>query len=88
MNSERRNTKGAAAYLGEGVSPRTLEALRVRGGGPVYIKLGKRVLYDTVDLDDWLATKRRHSTTVPAVERAESVRDFGVADGGRTCVSA
>jgi hypothetical protein len=66
MATQRLNTRNAAAYLGEGVSHRTLEAYRVRGGGPVYSKLGKRVVYDVVDLEAWLASKRRQSTTVAA----------------------
>jgi predicted DNA-binding transcriptional regulator AlpA len=51
----------AATYLGLSVS--TLNKLRVFGGGPVYLKLGRRVAYDLADLDDWLASKRRRSTS-------------------------
>lgn len=36
------------------------------GGGPAYIKLGKRVVYDTADLDAWLARHRRQSTSEAA----------------------
>jgi hypothetical protein len=45
------------------VSPRTLEAWRVRGGGPTYIKIGKRAVYDTRDLDAFMEARRRVSTT-------------------------
>lgn len=53
--------EGAATYLGLSVS--TLNKLRVFGGGPVFLKLGRRVAYDPADLDAWLATKRRRSTS-------------------------
>jgi len=52
---------GAAQYLGLSVS--TLNKLRVFGGGPVFLKLGRRVAYDVADLDLWLETKRRRSTS-------------------------
>jgi hypothetical protein len=51
----------AATYLGLSVS--TLNKLRVFGGGPVFLKLGRRVVYDVVDLDAWRASKRRTSTS-------------------------
>lgn len=51
----------AAAYTGLSVS--TLNKLRVLGGGPVFLKLGRRVAYDRSDLDAWLASKRRRSTS-------------------------
>ena len=57
-----RFTVGAAAdYLGLSIS--TLNKLRVFGGGPVFLKLGRRVAYDVADLDRWLDTKRRRSTS-------------------------
>jgi hypothetical protein len=40
----------------------TLDKLRSIGGGPKFIKLGKRVLYDTRDLDLWLEDQKRDST--------------------------
>jgi predicted DNA-binding transcriptional regulator AlpA len=46
-----RNTKEAAAYLG--VSSSWLDKLRCVGGGPKYLKLGRRVLYRDADLDEW-----------------------------------
>jgi len=41
----------AAAYLR--LSPRTLEKLRVLGGGPRFRKFGRRVRYALADLDAW-----------------------------------
>jgi hypothetical protein len=45
------------------LSGRTLERLRVAGGGPVYIKLGRAVRYRPHDLHDWLDGRRRTSTS-------------------------
>ena len=56
-------TAQAAGYLG--LSPRTLEKLRVRGGGPTYAKFGRRVVYAVEDLDRWAAERRRTSTSAP-----------------------
>ena len=55
-------TPAAAAYCGSSTS--TFEKLRLTGGGPGYLKLGRRVAYDPADLDAWLATKRRFSTSM------------------------
>ena len=41
----------AAAFLR--LSPRTLEKLRVEGGGPRFRKFGRRVLYAIDDLESW-----------------------------------
>ncbi len=41
----------------------TLATLRARGGGPAYIKRGRKVLYALADLRLWLnAAKRQHSS--------------------------
>jgi predicted DNA-binding transcriptional regulator AlpA len=57
-------TEDAANYTG--LSASTLTKLRLTGGGPEYIKLGKVVVYDLADLDAWLLSKRRRSTSVAA----------------------
>lgn len=57
-------TEDAANYTG--LSASTLTKLRLTGGGPEYIKLGKVVVYDLADLDAWLSSKRRRSTSVVA----------------------
>lgn len=46
-----------------GLSASTLNKLRVFGGGPQFLKLGRRVVYDPADLDAWLAERRRRSTS-------------------------
>ncbi len=54
-----------AAFL-LGLSPRTLEALRLRGGGPPYIQVTpKAVRYRRRDLDAWLDARQRVSTSDP-----------------------
>jgi excisionase family DNA binding protein len=45
------------------LSERTLERWRVVGGGPVFCKLGKRVLYRQADLDEWIASHAVRSTS-------------------------
>jgi hypothetical protein len=40
------------------LSKSSLDKLRVYGGGPLYIKVGARVVYDRVDLDTWLIGKK------------------------------
>ena len=55
------STADAAARCSVGKS--TLEKLRLTGGGPKFIKLGKRVIYDPADLDAWLGNHRFGSTT-------------------------
>jgi len=58
-------TDQAAAYLG--LSPTTLETLRTRGGGPPFVKLGRRVVYRSEDLATWLAHRVRRSTSDPGL---------------------
>jgi excisionase family DNA binding protein len=58
------SVREAAVYLG--LSKSTLDKLRLTGGGPAYLKLLSRVLYDVRDLDAW-AEYRRCSNTSEAV---------------------
>jgi predicted DNA-binding transcriptional regulator AlpA len=51
----------AAEYLG--VSASTLAKWRVRGDGPPYAKHGGVVIYDQSDVDNWLASLKRQSTS-------------------------
>lgn len=54
---------GAAAIY-TGLAESTLNKLRMTGSGPRFLKLSaRRVVYDTNDLDEWLASKRRISTS-------------------------
>jgi hypothetical protein len=51
----------AATYTS--LSKSSLDKLRVYGGGPLYIKVGARVVYDRVDLDSWLVGKKVANTS-------------------------
>jgi predicted DNA-binding transcriptional regulator AlpA len=51
----------AASHVGLSIS--TLAKLRLRGGGPAYCKLGRRVVYRQEDLAAWLEKNRRLSTS-------------------------
>ena len=46
-----------------GLSCSTLNKLRCRGGGPRFAKVGRRVIYDVADLDNWLANHLKTSTS-------------------------
>lgn len=53
-------TEEAAIYTR--LSRQTLEGLRVKGGGPRYAKLSRRVLYRRAALDEWLAANEQNHT--------------------------
>ena len=62
-------TTQAAGVLG--LSPRTLEQLRVKGGGPSYFALGKRAIrYRRHVLESWLNARARKSTSDPGPDEA------------------
>ena len=56
-------TQEAASYCGSSAS--TFEKLRLKGGGPVFVKIGRRVVYRQDDLDAWLIANTRVSTSDP-----------------------
>ena len=54
----------AAAYTG--ISASSLNKRRMASDGPPFLKLtARRVVYDATDLDRWLESKRRVSTSDP-----------------------
>lgn len=53
--------KVAARYVG--LSESTLAKLRLNGNGPVYCKLGRRVVYRPADLDEWLQSRIARDTS-------------------------
>lgn len=55
------NTSATSAYTSIPIS--TLETLRVRGGGPTFIKTGKKVLYDLNDVDEYMLQRKQISTS-------------------------
>jgi len=46
-----------------GLSTSTLAKLRLNGNGPVYCKLGRRVLYRPTDLEEWLQSRITRDTS-------------------------
>jgi predicted DNA-binding transcriptional regulator AlpA len=54
------DTTQAAESLG--LSHRSLEGFRQRGGGPRYVKLGRRTMYAPEDLAAWVESRKRAST--------------------------
>ena len=46
-----------------GLSPRTLESYRTRGGGPAFYVFGSVVRYLLSDVLKWAAARRRNSTS-------------------------
>ncbi len=52
----------AGEYLG-GISTSTLAKWRLAGTGPAYSKAGSNVIYGVPDLDDYLTSRRRLSTS-------------------------
>ncbi len=70
------NTVQAADYLG--LSRRTLEGLRHRGGGPTFIRLGRKaVRYSLDDLMAWAEAGRRSSTSDPGPAKEELFKPVG-----------
>jgi excisionase family DNA binding protein len=66
---DRMPTAAAAEYLG--MSPTTLETWRSTGRYPLkFIKLGRRVLYNRADLDEFMAARTATSTAQLAAASA------------------
>ncbi|WP_293796695.1 helix-turn-helix domain-containing protein [uncultured Bosea sp.] len=61
-------TNEAASYLG--VSASTLNKMRHFGGGPKFIAIGTRVVYDPADLDHWCEGRKRASTSDATLQGA------------------
>ena len=55
------STKIAARLVG--LSESTLAKLRLTGNGPVYCKLGRRVVYRPSDLEQWLQSRTTRDTS-------------------------
>jgi predicted DNA-binding transcriptional regulator AlpA len=51
----------AARFVG--LSESTLAKLRLNGNGPIYCKLGRRVVYRTADLEQWLQSRTTRDTS-------------------------
>jgi hypothetical protein len=58
------DARAAANFIGLAVT--TLAKLRCIGGGPEFLKLGRKVLYRRADLAKWLNARRVANTTEAA----------------------
>ncbi len=74
-------TPEAARLLG--FSPRTLEKHRCDGTGPVYHKLGGRVVYTMADLHAWIDACARQSTSEPLTPSLPAPHDVAAPAGQR-----
>jgi predicted DNA-binding transcriptional regulator AlpA len=61
------------------LSPRTLEKHRCDGTGPIYHKLGGRVVYAVADLHAWIDACARQSTSEPVTTGLSAPHDSGAA---------
>lgn len=46
----------AAEYCG--LSKSFLDKARIYGGGPAFMRLGRSIIYNSADLDTWLASQK------------------------------
>lgn len=69
------STAQAAHYVG--LSRRTLEKMRVMGGGPQFRKHGRYVRYHIGDLDKWSADHLKSSTSEPDRQRPAQPENGG-----------
>lgn len=63
----RMDTKNASTYTG--LSEKTLAMMRCNGNGPKYVKRG-RVFYFTADVDEWMNSQGRLTSTAQAKRRS------------------
>jgi excisionase family DNA binding protein len=75
-NSDIMRPQEAAKYLT--LSVQRLAKLRLEGGGPTFIKAGRSVLYRRADLDLWLRSRTRNSTSDGGPDTL-AVSDLGTA---------
>ncbi len=68
MNDHEPNLDTRQAGPIVGLSPRTLEKLRVYGGGPRFRKHGRSVRYARRDLLEWSEQQARVSTSDPGTQ--------------------
>jgi predicted DNA-binding transcriptional regulator AlpA len=59
-----------------GMSRNWLQIMRVRGGGPPFIKIGASCRYDLAEVSEWLETRRCHSTSDPVYKQARKADNF------------
>ena len=60
------STTQAAEFLG--ISKRTLGGMRLSGRGPAYVKVGSLVRYPATELEEWLLSSLRKSTSYQNID--------------------
>jgi predicted DNA-binding transcriptional regulator AlpA len=73
-------TAEAARFLG--LSDRTLEKHRSYGTGPIYRKIGGRVVYTLEDLQAWSERAARRSTTDPDAQFVSPAKRTPTSEAG------
>jgi hypothetical protein len=63
MNLQPKAMRPPAAAIYTGLTEQRLARLRHEGGGPVFTRAGRSILYRVEDLDAWLNANRRTSTS-------------------------
>ena len=66
--SPKLRTRQAANHLG--LAAATLVKLRCIGGGPLFIRLGRSVVYELADLEKWVAAHRKQRSTSDTAKAA------------------
>jgi hypothetical protein len=72
-NDELMDAATAAAFIGLALA--TLAKMRCLGGGPEYIKAGRKILYRREDLAEWLNARRVANTTEAAISLPRRLTD-------------
>lgn len=63
-------TPAAARHVG--LAAATLTKLRCIGGGPKFTRLGRAVVYELADLESWVASQGKRSSTADARKSGSS----------------
>lgn len=71
MSQSRLLTPAEASSLIQ-VATNTLAKWRVTGSGPCFLKVGSRVFYEQADLETWLQSRRRTSTSESTYPRTSA----------------
>jgi predicted DNA-binding transcriptional regulator AlpA len=53
-----------------GIAPATAASWRVYGRGPKHVKVGARVFYDSRDVEEWIESNKRTSTSAASSQLA------------------
>ncbi len=74
---EHETTNAVTAAIFTGLAVATLAKLRCLGGGPAYLKLGRKVVYRRADLADWLNARQVANTTQASLRLPRRLDESG-----------